>query len=178
MNQPAPLDVIAQDVADALRRTNTQLVLAESCTAGLVAAALGGVPGISQHFCGSAVVYQEPTKTAWLEVPAESLAEFGAVSAEIATAMASGALATTPHADFALAITGHLGPDAPPELDGVVYLASQYRDEQAAVERHHLRPVESHLEKTAGRKARQEAAARLMLERVLKAAAEKLRGGA
>lgn len=174
MDQPAPLDSVAKDVADALRRTGCQLVLAESCTAGLAAAALGGIPGISKHFCGSSVVYQESTKTAWLGVPVDLLREFSAVSPQVAAAMTTGVLATTPRADFAVAITGHLGPDAPPEFDGVIYIASQLRDRHAEVKRHHLGPVEPHMEKSAVRKARQIAAASLTLEQVLKTAFENL----
>ncbi|HEX6987400.1 MAG TPA: CinA family protein, partial [Planctomycetaceae bacterium] len=101
MNEPTALFDQAERVADRLRLSGHQLVLAESCTAGLVAAALGGVPGISRHLCGSAVVYQERTKAAWLDVPESLLAERGAVSAEVAAAMAAGALDRTPHADVA-----------------------------------------------------------------------------
>lgn len=129
MNQTTPLDRLASEVSQVLQRTGRQLVLAESCTAGLVAATLGQIPGISRHLCGSAVVYQEATKTGWLNVSADLLARQGAVSPEVAAAMARGVLAITPHADLAAAITGHLGPDAPEELDGVIEIAIQIRDQ-------------------------------------------------
>lgn len=124
---------LASDVAEALARSNKQLVLAESCTAGLVSATLGAIPGISRSLCGSAVVYQEATKTSWLHVSRELLLEHGAVSAEVAKAMAAGALDMTPHADLAAAITGHLGPNAPPEQDGQLFVALQLRGKPPVV---------------------------------------------
>jgi PncC family amidohydrolase len=131
---------LARKVADELQRSDSQLVLAESCTAGLVAAALGAVPGISRHLCGSAVVYQEGTKTAWLGVSETLLEAAGAVSAETAVAMVEGALAGTPHADVAVAVTGHLGPEAPVELDGVLYIAAIRRGMPPSVKQHRLSP--------------------------------------
>lgn len=117
------LQTVARELAQQLKLANCQLVLAESCTGGRVAAELTRVPGISQFFCGSAVVYQEATKTAWLGVPQALFQPDGpgGVSGETAEAMAAGVLAHTPAADLAVAITGHLGPDAPPDLDGVTF---------------------------------------------------------
>lgn len=119
------LDEAAQRAAAALLATRTRLVLAESCTGGLIAASLAQTPGISECLCGSAVVYRTATKTAWLGVPADLLDDpaIGPVSAEASAAIARGVLARTPEAQLALGITGHLGPDAPVELDGAVFLA-------------------------------------------------------
>lgn len=118
------LDRAANLLADRLQAGGTQIVFAESCTAGLIAATLGRIPGISDYLCGAAVVYQIPTKTAWLGIPLALIEAHDAVSEDVAFAMASGALKTTPHADVAAAVTGHLGPAAePPELDGVVWMA-------------------------------------------------------
>lgn len=163
------LHELAQRAAESLARNGRQLVLAESCTAGLVAATLGGVPGVSRHLCGSAVVYQEATKSAWLDVPESLLASAGAVSAEVAAALASGALARTPHADLAAAVTGHLGPHAPAYLDGVVYVAMEFRGTEAFVTRHQL-ATPSEADAVASRRARQAEAAALVLERILAAA--------
>ncbi|MCA9075029.1 MAG: CinA family protein [Planctomycetaceae bacterium] len=112
----------AQDVASRLRDLNARVVFAESCTAGLIAATLARVPGISSYLCGSAVVYRNETKTAWLNVSADDLANerVGPVSEEVAEAMAIGVLRMTPEADIAASITGHLGPDAPADFDGVI----------------------------------------------------------
>lgn len=127
------LDEAARRAAEALLAKRTRLVLAESCTAGLIAASLAQTPGISECLCGSAVVYRTATKTAWLDVPAELLDDpaIGPVSAEVSAAIARGVLARTPEAQLALGITGHLGPDAPSGLDGVVFVAIVRRSAEA-----------------------------------------------
>jgi PncC family amidohydrolase len=113
----------AQRLSHLLSQRRRRIVFAESCTAGLVAATLAEVPGISQHLCGSLVTYREECKQEWLGVPAELLAQHSAVSAACTAAMARAALQRTGSADYSAAITGHLGPDAPPDLDGVCFLA-------------------------------------------------------
>lgn len=110
-------------LADFLAATKRRVVLAESCTAGLVSAWLAQVPGISGYLCGSAVTYREATKTSWLGVPTAVIAQHTAVSETVARLMARGVLANTPEADIAAAVTGHLGPNAPTEQDGLVYVA-------------------------------------------------------
>ena len=109
-------------LAGRLAETGRRLGLAESCTAGLVAASLGRVPGISRHLCGSLVTYRDATKTSWLGVPPPVLEQRTAVSEAVARLMATGALVATPEADLAASVTGHLGPNAPPEQDGLVYV--------------------------------------------------------
>ncbi len=120
----------ATRLANELRTRGLRIVFAESCTAGLIAASLARFPGISEHLCGSAVVYRNATKTAWLGVSAQDLADesIGPVSKAVAAAMATGVLKRTREADLAASVTGHLGPDAPPELDGVIYVAVARRD--------------------------------------------------
>jgi PncC family amidohydrolase len=113
-----------RDLASALRARNQRLVLAESCTAGRIAAVLGEIAGISEYFCGSAVAYRNETKAHWLDVPRGLLADPGPVSETVARHMVTGVLARTPEADWAGAITGHLGPDAPQEMDGLVFIAA------------------------------------------------------
>ena len=98
-----------------------QIVLAESCTAGLISGTLGRVAGISEFLAGSAVVYQIETKARWLGVDHQLLIDPGPVSRIVAEQMAEGVLRMTPHASISMSITGHLGPNAPPELDGVVW---------------------------------------------------------
>lgn len=119
-------------IAALLEADPRKLVLAESCTAGLAAASLAAVPGMSRFLCGSAVVYREPTKIAWLGVTEEDLAEHTAVSDLVAREMAIGVLANTPEADLALSVTGHLGPGAPAEQDGVIFLGHARRDRTGA----------------------------------------------
>ena len=108
-----------------LERGRLKVVFAESCTAGLIAASLGRTPGVSEYLCGSAVVYREATKTAWLGVSAADLAdpEITAVSPQVAEAMAVGVLHKTHEADLSASITGYLGPDSAPERDGVAFVA-------------------------------------------------------
>ncbi|MEZ6133064.1 MAG: CinA family protein [Planctomycetaceae bacterium] len=114
-------DSLTEVLAAMLSRTGHIIVFAESCTAGLVAASLGRVAGVSEVLAGSAVVYQLATKSAWLQVPASLLENPGPVSQVVSEHMARGALQITPHATMAASVTGHLGPGAPAELDGVVW---------------------------------------------------------
>jgi PncC family amidohydrolase len=86
------------------------LALAESCTGGQIAATLTSVPGSSGYFLGGVVSYSNAAKEAFLDVPATTLAANGAVSAQVAEAMASGALRRF-DASLALGITGIAGPD-------------------------------------------------------------------
>jgi len=111
-----------------LKSGREKVVFAESCTAGLVAAELATVAGISQHLCGSMVTYREPSKTAWLGVEPQALQEFSAVSQEVTDAMATGVLQRTNEASWSAAVTGHLGPGAPASLDGQVFITVARRE--------------------------------------------------
>ena len=113
----------ARELAGVLRKHQLKVVFAESCTAGLAAASLASVAGISEFFCGSAVTYRNATKSAWLDVSAAEIEEHTAVSAEVSRLMAIGVLQQTSEAAYSAAITGDLGPDAPTETDGVVFIA-------------------------------------------------------
>jgi PncC family amidohydrolase len=126
------LSQASRRAARLMRSRSLRVVTAESCTAGLVAQSLSLIPGISEFLCGGLVVYRNATKQAFLGVPAGLLDDPGPVSAEVCEAMLQGALDKTPEADVALAVTGHLGPGAPAELDGVVYLGVGRRGEAAA----------------------------------------------
>lgn len=156
----------AETAVDRLAADGQKLVLAESCTAGLVAAALGAVPGVSRWFCGSLVTYRAAQKTAWLGVPEELLARFTPESPETAEAMARGALERTPEATLVAAITGHLGPEAPPEKDGWIFIAVGRRGAggPSAAIRSQAYRLES-----SDRQARQRAATKLVLEAVSRA---------
>ena len=117
----ADLDRQSRIVAQLLSERDVRIVLAESCTAGLVSASLARIPGISRYLAGSAVVYQADTKAEWLNVDRHLIHQQGVVSRAVAKAMVTGALEATPQAEIAASITGHLGPHAPRRLDGVVY---------------------------------------------------------
>jgi len=116
--------VLALAAAHGLR-----LATAESCTGGLVAGRLTAIPGSSASFVGGVVAYADDVKRAELSVPDEVLAEHGAVSAEVAAAMAEGARRRL-HADVAVAVTGVAGPDGgtPETPVGRVYLHAAGHD--------------------------------------------------
>ena len=130
----------AADLLAALRAGGETLVLAESCTGGLAAAAVVANAGASDVFAGSLVTYQTRRKTDWLGVPADLIDRHGVVSEQVAAAMAAAALARAPGATLAAAITGHLGPHAPADLDGVAWIATARRDEEPATRRVRLEP--------------------------------------
>jgi nicotinamide-nucleotide amidase len=110
-------------VADELRGRGVTLAVAESCTGGLLGARLTARPGSSDYFAGGVISYGNQAKIDLLDVPAGMLAQYGAVSEEVAGAMAEGARAAL-HADYALSITGVAGPDGgtPDKPVGLVYL--------------------------------------------------------
>jgi nicotinamide-nucleotide amidase len=100
-----------------------RLGTAESCTGGMVATRLTGVPGSSESFVGGVVAYADEVKGTELGVPEALLAEHGAVSAQVAAAMAAGARERLA-ADVAVAVTGVAGPGGgtPEKPVGRVYL--------------------------------------------------------
>jgi nicotinamide-nucleotide amidase len=100
---------LAEVVGRLLAQRGLRLALAESCTGGLLAELITEVPGASAHFAGGAVTYSNHAKQALLGVDAALLAEHGAVSVEVARAMARGARARFA-ADIGLALTGIAGP--------------------------------------------------------------------
>lgn len=113
------------EVIRLLRESRKRIVLAESCTGGAVAANFTMVPGVSEVFCGSMVVYRNDSKTQWLGLDPAMLAdpEIGSVSPQTSQLLAQQVLARTPEADFALAVTGHFGPEAPAHLNRRIFVA-------------------------------------------------------
>jgi nicotinamide-nucleotide amidase len=95
--------------------------LGESCTAGLLAARLTDPPGASAYVKGGVVAYSNEAKTELLGVPAEMIAEHGAVSPEVAEAMADGAIERF-GAEVGVGITGIAGPDGGTEEKPVGYV--------------------------------------------------------
>lgn len=156
-----PVFAAALNLATGLRENGLKIVFAESCTAGLVSATFARIPGISAHHCGSAVVYRLDTKHQWLGVSEALLENPGPVSREVANAMAYGVLKKTPEADIAAAITGHLGPNAPADQDGLVWMAIAYRTGKPGLTA--IDPKSSTLGST-GREARQMEATELLLK--------------
>ena len=127
---------LAEAVLAACRARGWRLATAESCTGGLVAAALTAIAGASDVVECGFVTYSNAAKMELLGVPSETIAGHGAISAETAAAMARGAV-TRAGVDLAVAITGVAGPGGgtPPKPVGLVYLGLARKDGAARVER-------------------------------------------
>ena len=117
------MERLLDQLAAALLARKQTLATAESCTGGLVGAALTNLPGSSAWYLGGVVAYANELKIRLLGVPAEILAAHGAVSLETARAMAQGARAAAA-ADFAVSITGIAGPagGTPEKPVGLVFI--------------------------------------------------------
>jgi CDP-diacylglycerol--glycerol-3-phosphate 3-phosphatidyltransferase len=107
----SPVDSRVRDLHERLGRVGLKLAVAESCTGGLLAAAITDQPGSSAYFRGGIVAYSNDVKQALLGVPAELIQRHGAVSAEVAKAMAAGVRRSL-GADIGVAVTGIAGPEA------------------------------------------------------------------
>lgn len=120
-------------IRDGLQRSQHRIALAESCTAGRIAATLGILPGISAVLCGSLVVYRNDSKSRWLGISPKILddPQIGPVSERCSKELALAVLDRTPEADWSLTITGDIGPGAPAETDGMVYCALAGRAEKS-----------------------------------------------
>ena len=102
---------LAKQVGERLATLRKSLAVAESCTGGLLGAAVTDVPGSSAYFLGGVISYADQVKLDQVRVPEATLRRYGAVSEQTAAAMASGVRALL-HADVGVSITGVAGPDA------------------------------------------------------------------
>jgi nicotinamide-nucleotide amidase len=125
---------LQQATLDALTRAGLVVATAESCTGGLVAAMLTDVPGSSAAVQGGWVVYANELKHRQLDLPLDMLRQYGAVSPQVADALATAA-ARKADADLAVALTGIAGPGGgtPDKPVGTVYLGLARRDQPATV---------------------------------------------
>ena len=130
---PAKLVEKAREVVEANRAAGRRVATAESCTGGLVAAALTEIPGSSEMFEAGYVTYSNAAKISELRVSEDVVATFGSVSVATAWAMARGALQAS-DADVAVAITGIAGPGGgtPQKPVGTVVFALAERDADPA----------------------------------------------
>lgn len=128
----------AADLLNACRANGDLVATAESCTGGLVAATLTAVPGSSDVFERGFVTYSNTAKSEMLGVPFWLIERHGAVSEDVARAMAGGAL-THSRASVAVAVTGIAGPEGgtPEKPVGLVHVAAGRADGQM----HHERVV-------------------------------------
>ncbi len=132
------LDAAARRLGRALSELGWQMAAAESCTGGLLGHVITQVPKSSDHFLGGIVSYSNAVKEELLDVPGDLIERVGAVSAEVAEAMTTGAFARFPAARLAVSVTGIAGPDGGSEDKpvGLTYVAAAVRDGPATVERH------------------------------------------
>ena len=130
---PAILVDMARKVVDANRAAGRRIAVAESCTGGLVSAAITEIPGSSDVFEAGYVTYSNAAKLADVKVSQDVVETFGAVSIAVAWAMARGALAAS-DADVAVAITGVAGPGGgtPSKPVGTVVFALAEKDADPA----------------------------------------------
>ena len=105
------LDELKQSILQTYRQNGQKITCAESCTGGMVAAALTDLPGSSEIFERAYVTYSNAAKKDMLGIREKTLDDFGAVSEEIAREMAIGALERS-GADISIAVTGIAGPGA------------------------------------------------------------------
>jgi len=117
-------ETLQQVTARLLLERRLTLAMAESCTGGLVTSMLVETPGVSASLQGGIVAYSDEVKVVELDVPRKLLEEKGAVSPEVAQAMARGAR-ERPGADIGMGITGIAGPEGgtPAKPVGLVYMA-------------------------------------------------------
>jgi nicotinamide-nucleotide amidase len=115
---------VGKQIIDILVERKQTIVTAESCTGGLIAAALTDIPGSSAAVYGGFVTYANAAKSRMIQVQPRLIGDYGAVSNQVARAMADGAR-NTAHVDVAVAVTGIAGPDGGTEKKpvGLVYIA-------------------------------------------------------
>jgi nicotinamide-nucleotide amidase len=117
-------ETLEEVVGDLLKRKGHKLATAESCTGGLLAGRITDVPGSSEYFLEGAVTYSNEAKTRILGVPKKMIEDHGAVSEEVATAMAS-SIRELAGSTFGIGITGIAGPSggSAEKPVGLVYIA-------------------------------------------------------
>ncbi len=122
-------DTLIETIKHKLENENEWLATAESCTGGMIAEELTNVPGISAVYRGGVVAYHNDTKSTMLDVPHEMLAEYGAVSQEVAETMALNACRRL-NANYSISVTGISGPTGGTEEKpvGTVWIAIGTRE--------------------------------------------------
>ncbi len=131
------IDKLSAQVVSHLEHHRKQIVFAESCTGGLISACLTNIPGASNVLDRSFTVYSNTAKEEILAVPQSLLIKYGAVSRQVAAAMAQGALERS-HADIALSVTGIAGPGGATETKpvGLVYIGHALRGQEGVAEKY------------------------------------------
>lgn len=134
---PDEVDRAARAVLKKACDGGLSLATAESCTGGMLASLLTDVEGVSSAFERGFVVYSEDAKCELLGIARRTVDQCGAVSREVAIAMAEGALAMS-HADIAIAVTGFAGPGGPDDEPGLVHFGCARRGRPTAHREEHF----------------------------------------
>ena len=137
-NAKPSIDELAKTIVKTATQKGIVIVLAESCTGGMIAAALTDIPGSSNVLDRCLVTYSNNAKTDLLGITDDILVNYGAVSAETASAMTSGALSRTPAATLAASVTGIAGPGGGSTAKpvGLVHFACQKRGHDPILDWH------------------------------------------
>ncbi|WP_208441970.1 CinA family protein [Bartonella raoultii] len=154
----------AREVLNTCRQKGVLLTTVESCTGGLIAASLTNIAGSSDVLDCGFVVYSNEAKTRLVGVDAELIKNYGAVSKEVALAMAEGGLKHS-QADIAVSVTGIAGPGGATlnKPVGLVHLAVAYKNHSPLHKEMHF----GHLDRKAIRHATVANAFQMILERLL-----------
>ena len=157
------IETLAALVIDEARARSMRVATAESCTGGLVAAALVGVPGSSDVFERGFITYSNRAKQEMLDVPSDLLADLGAVSEPVVRMMAEGALANS-SSHLSIAVTGIAGPGGGSALKpvGLVHFATARAN---ASVRHRIEQF-SHMDRDEVRLAAVQTALEMLRERL------------
>jgi len=136
---PSQLVKLGDAVLDYCRGKGLKLTTAESCTGGLIAAVLTSTPGCSKVYTHGFVTYANAAKSDMIGVDESLLKKYGAVSEEVARAMAEGALNAS-YCDIAISVTGIAGPDGGTEEKpvGLVHIACAHRGKTTHHQCHHF----------------------------------------
>jgi nicotinamide-nucleotide amidase len=136
MKMPDAVASEAKRAIEALKTGKLMVATAESCTGGLIAGALTSISGSSDVVYGGFVTYANAAKTSMIGVPARLIRDYGAVSSQVARAMADGAR-NRARVDIAIAVTGVAGPSGGSERKpvGLVYFACASHEGTRVVER-------------------------------------------
>lgn len=137
-----PDDVVekVEEVLKLAEQRNVMLSTAESCTGGLLASVLTDVPGYSHMFDRGIVSYSKEAKCDLLDIRRELVERCGAVSRDVAIAMAEGALARS-RGGLALSITGFAGPGGDDDEEGLVHFACAREGYEVLHREEHFGPV-------------------------------------
>lgn len=133
----AELERLARSLGELMRQRHWRLATGESSTGGLIGHAITMIPGASDYYAGGAICYSNLAKERELGVPAALIVEHGAVSGEVAAAMADGAWHRFA-VDFGLSVTGIAGPDggSAEKPVGLHYVGAARMGHPPVVERH------------------------------------------